>query len=454
MDRAFSKPEATDIEIFQLKSSGDGGPTGGVLRGEGPTQAAEKRRLFAITWITYAGFYFCRKNLSIVLPLLEGSKGMGHLALANIVFGYSLFYVIGQFACGLLSDRYGPRRVVGTGLIVVVISNLMMCLHGTPLWLLCFACLNGLGQSSGWSGLVKMMGNWFGGSRRGTVMAWWSTNYVLGGFLATAFATWTITQPLLLAGWGWRRGFLFPALIVAAATLGFVLFAQDSPGRFQDRPMAESLAGAKQTGHQWNFTDLMYLLSNKPVWAIGSSYFFLELCRYALMFWLPYYLVNHLHFELGSSGYVSSLYELAGVVGAVLAGYISDRYMQSRRAPVSAFMMCGFGLIVLLPVLYPQPGLVLTAIAISLAGVFTYGPDTLLSGAAAQDIGGISTATSSGLIDGLGHLGSLLSPYLVIYVSAHYGWNLLFLLFFVAALLSAASLIPIWRMRPSDAQAR
>ena len=178
MDRALSKPEATDIKIFQQKSSGDGGLTGSVLHGEGPILAAEKRRLFAITWITYAGFYFCRKNLSIVLPLLEGSKGMGHLALANIVFGYSLFYVIGQLTCGLLSDRYGPRRVVGTGLIVVVISNLMMCLHGTPLWLLCFACLNGLGQSSGWSGLVKMMGNWFGGSRRGTVMAWWSTNYV------------------------------------------------------------------------------------------------------------------------------------------------------------------------------------------------------------------------------------------------------------------------------------
>jgi sugar phosphate permease len=345
--------------------------------------------------------------------------------------------------------------VVGTGLIVVVLSNLMMCLHRTPLWLLCFACLNGLGQSSGWSGLVKIMGNWFTGNRRGIVMAWWSTNYVLGGFLATAFATWSITQPLLLAGLGWRRGFLFPALIVAVTTLGFVLFAQDSPQKSQAGAMAGSQSYAKQVQRSWDFTDLIRLLSSKSLWAIGSAYFFLELCRYALMFWLPFYLVNQLHFELGVSGYVSSLYELAGVAGALLAGYISDRYMQSRRAPVSALMMCGFGVMALLPVFHPQPGLVFAAIGISFAGILTYGPDTLLSGAAAQDIGrGVSTATSSGLIDGLGHLGSLLSPYMVIYVSAHYGWNLLFLLFSFAALLSAASLIPIWRMRPADSLAR
>ena len=69
------------------------------------------------------------------------------------------------------------------------------------------------------------------------------------------------------------------------------------------------------------------------------------------MFWLPFFLVNRLRFDLTRSGYVSSLYELAGVGGALLAGYISDRYMQSRRAPVSAIMMAGFGVIVLLPIL-------------------------------------------------------------------------------------------------------
>src|ERR1700728_2726649 len=161
--------------------------------------AARKRQIFSITWLTYAGFYLCRKNLSIVIPLLHGAAGLNNLALANIVFGYSLLYVVGQFVCGPLSDRFGAKPVVGAGLVLIIISNLMMSLHASLLWLLVFACLNGVGQSTGWSGLVKTMASWLSHENRGIVMAWWGTNYVLGGFLATTFATWAVAEHSLLA---------------------------------------------------------------------------------------------------------------------------------------------------------------------------------------------------------------------------------------------------------------
>jgi sugar phosphate permease len=419
--------------------------------------AGGRRRIFAVTWITYAGFYFCRKNLSIVLPVLHSAKGLSRLDLANIIFGYSLLYAVGQFACGPLSDRYGPRRIVGAGLVVVVVSNLMMCLHASPLWLLSFACLNGVGQSTGWSGLVKMMGSWFTGSQRGVVMAWWATNYVLGGFLATAFATWAVTQSMIAPELGWHRGFLFPALLLFGVTIIFFLVARDAPEleRTTDssRQLESHASKWSQATRPWKDGDLTRLLKSRALWSIGTSYFFLELCRYALLFWLPFFLVNRLHFGLQASGYISSFYELAGVAGALLAGYVSDRFMQSRRAPVSAVMLCGFGLVALLPVLNPAPGLTVAAIVIAAAGMLTYGPDTLLSGAAAQDVGqGVSTATSSGLIDGIGHLGSLLSPYLVMYVSADHSWNLFFVVLSGGGFLAAAALVPIWNLRPADRQ--
>src|ERR1700744_2300694 len=128
---------------------------------------AGQRKIFAVTWVTYSGFYFCRKNLSIVLPLLAGVAGLRSIQLANIVFGYSLFYAIGPFGLGFLSDRIGPKRVVGTGLLIIVGSNLMMGVHASVTWLLLFACLNGVGQATGWSGLVKVMANWFSFENRG-----------------------------------------------------------------------------------------------------------------------------------------------------------------------------------------------------------------------------------------------------------------------------------------------
>jgi sugar phosphate permease len=183
---------------------------------------------------------------------------------------------------------------------------------------------------------------------------------------------------------------------------------------------------------------------------LSISYFFLELCRYALMFWLPLYMVTRLKYSLQESGYLSSLYELIGILGAVVAGYVSDRFNQSRRAPVSAIMLGLLGVVMLFEPTLTTFGFMGTALAISLAGIFSFGPDTLLSGAGAQDVGEPSgAATASGLVDGIGHLGAIFSPYVVVFVSEHYGWDRLFVLLAGSAFLAGAALLPIWNLKPS-----
>jgi sugar phosphate permease len=405
-----------------------------------------QRKIFAVTWITYSGFYLCRKNLSIVLPLLAGVAGFRSIQLANIIFGYSLLYAVGQFGFGFLSDRIGPKRVVGAGLLIIVISNVMMGLHASVMWLLLLACFNGVGQATGWSGLVKMMASWFSSENRGVVMAWWGTNYVLGGFLATAFATWAVGQRSPLPQLGWARGFLFPALLLATIIPLFFLQVSDTPA-ISNHSGQQGGSYPVVPGHT-SWTDLGMLLCKPSLWTIGISYFFLELCRYALMFWLPYYMVQQLRYGLQTAGYLSSLYELVGIVGALLAGYISDRFNQSRRAPVSIVMLFGLGLVMLFQPLFAHSGLVGIGVAISLAGLLSYGPDTLLSGAAAQDVGETrAAATATGLIDGIGHLGALFSPYVVVYVSERYGWDRLFLVFAGTALLAGLVLLPLWNLK-------
>lgn len=411
--------------------------------------SAGQRRIFWITWLAYAGFYLCRKNLSVALPLLNHVSGLRSIELANIVFGYSLMYAVGQFGFGPLSDRIGAKRVVGAGMLLVVASNVMMGVHASLIWLLVFACLNGAAQSTGWSGLVKTMAIWFTGANRGIVMGWWSTNYVLGGFLATAFATWAVVQPWLLPQLGWRRSFLFPALLLLAITILFLTGAKEAPDRANvAAPGQSDSMGLQSVRSSWNV--LAGLLRKPSLWMLSISYFFLELCRYALMFWLPLYMVNRLKYSLQASGYLSSLYELIGIAGAVLAGYASDRFSQSRRAPVSAIMLGGFGIVLAMEPAFTRLGILGTAAAISLAGVFSFGPDTLLSGAGAQDIGEPqAAATAAALVDGIGHLGAIFSPYAVVFMSERYGWDSLFVVLAGAAFLAGAALTPIWNFKPS-----
>jgi len=113
-------------------------------------QRAWRWRIFAITWLAYAGFYLCRKNLSVVMPLISQELAFSNLQLANVVFGYSLLYALGQFLFGVLADRFGSRAIVLAGLLVAVASNLFLGVVSSLVLLTAAACCNGFGQSAGW----------------------------------------------------------------------------------------------------------------------------------------------------------------------------------------------------------------------------------------------------------------------------------------------------------------
>ena len=420
-----------------------------------------RNRIFALTWLAYAGFYLCRKNLSVIVPELK-NQGLTDYQYADIIFYNGLLYCLGQFFNGLLSDRYGPRLVVGIGLLLAVISNILMGAYGNVfLLLLLLNCVNGLGQSTGWSGLVKNMSTWFHRRERGVVMAWWSTNYVLGGFIATSIATYCVFRLPLFSTLGWRRGFLFPALLLSIVTLGFIGFNRNKPSDvgFPDLQDDGELGGGEPKENltdrkiPWrSFLDILVNVFSRPsVWMIAFMYFFLKLTRYAFLFWLPLYLMQRWSYRGEAAGYTSSIFELGGFIGAIAAGYLSDKVFQARRFPVGAIFLWGLGLCFLAHPIIANWGHLYNAIGIGLIGFLTFGPDTLMSGAAAQDEGcQRGAATAVGFINGVGSLGQMISGYVVAYVSNTYGWDALFHLFVFFALFGGLLLSTKWRYVPKS----
>src|SRR5262249_10480698 len=125
--------------------------------------------------------------------------------------------------------------------------------------------------------------------------------------------------------------------------------------------------------------------SSRAVLAIAIMYFFLKMTRYSFLFWLPLYLTQRLLYDVIVAGYGSSVYELVRFSGVLVAGYVSDRLMQSRRFPVGAIMLWGLALLCMVQPFAADLGMFASTTGIALIGVMTYGPDTLMSGAAAQD---------------------------------------------------------------------
>jgi len=178
-------------------------------------------------------------------------------------------------------------------------------------------------------------------------------------------------------------------------------------------------------------------------------YFFLKMTRYVFLMWLPLYMVEALDYGTKEAGYTSVAFEIAGFAGVVIAGYASDKLMGSRRFPVACIMLFGLaGACFVYPTLSGM-SLSMNILGISLIGVMTFGPDALMTGAAAMDIGSQKGAgVAAGFINGMGSAGQVLSPLVAAYMSeSRFGWNGVFSLFVVFSIIGGILMATKWNSR-------
>jgi sugar phosphate permease len=287
------------------------------------------------------------------------------------------------------------------------------------------------------------MAEWTTTHERGRVMGVWATCYQVGGIAATGFATW------LLGRYGWRAAFTGPAVVLAI--VGVLVFVLLRPGpRPPTKVIASAdVADAKLTSAEPLETDASAraaLLRSPSIYCYGVSYFFIKLIRYSILFWLPFYLETVLKYDATRAGYLSTSFEIGGIAGTIGLGFLSDQFRGLSRPMWSLVsLFCLAGALVLYGRLSGASAGVNFA-GMALVGALLYGPDALLSGAAAQDAGGPrAAALAAGLVNGIGSLGAILQEFVTRYVSKRFGWESLFGAFMLFALFAGVSLVPaIW----------
>ncbi len=385
-----------------------------------------RRRAFSLSWLAYASYYLGRKGLSVTKATLVAQVGVGLPLLALLDTVYLATYAVGQVPSGLLADRIGSRRMLTLGMLLSAAALFVFGSAGAPaVFLACFA-LNGLAQATGWPGCAQVMAAHTTVLERARVMGWWSTCYQVGGIAATACATW------LLAHYGWRAAFRVPAVGLAVVA-GLVFLG------LPDRSAAQA---SGQSATPLSRAELRALFSNPLIYSYSACYFCLKLIRYSLLFWLPFYLHTAAGFGNVESGYLSTSFEIGGVLGSVGMGLSADRFGPTRaHACVVSLVLLAISLFV-----YAHLGhasAVWHFAVMALVGVLLFGPDALLSGVAAQDAGGPRAAgTAAGFVNGVGSFGALCQGAVTVAIEQVFGWNAVFYTLLGLALLGAACLIP------------
>ncbi|XP_076730802.1 glucose-6-phosphate exchanger SLC37A1 isoform X1 [Maylandia zebra] len=420
-------------------------------------------------------------------------------------YSFLCAYAIGMYLSGIIGERLPIRLYLTVGMLA---SGVFTCLFGLGYiynihnlsFYIFVQVANGLVQTAGWPSVVTCIGNWFGKGRRGLIMGLWNSHTSVGNILGSLIAGYWVSS-------NWGMSFIVPGLIIIIMGVVCFLFLIEHPNDLKNIYTQNSSLGKTVPSKSWNGVnghtevylqykdnknqvcyyykdsiqnrksyDTELLLPREseripmqPVVVVKSEsepsaisfmgalripgvvefslcLLFAKLVSYTFLFWLPLYITKAAHLDAKKAGDLSTLFDVGGIVGGVLAGVISDKL--GKRATTCAVM-----LLLAAPTLYgfsmisefglgPMIGMLLVC------GGLVNGPYALITTAVSADLGthkslkgnarALSTVTA--IIDGTGSVGAALGPLLAGLLSAG-GWDQVFYMLMTADFLALLLLL-------------
>ena len=296
---------------------------------------ALRNKTFWGATVAYSLYYVCRMSLSVVKqPLIdEGVLSAGQLGLIGSALLF--VYAVGKFMNGFIADYCNVRRFMATGLFISALVNLLLgvlgFIGGVPsgLIFIVFAILwgiNGWMQSMGSPPGVISLSRWFPRSKRGTYYSIFSATPYLGEFLSF------IITGVVVGALGWQSGFIVAAAAGLIGSAVILLFVSDTP-ESKGLPSVYELSGEEMKKEDKMPTrELQKLVVRHPgIWIIALSSAFIYITKYAIAGWGVLFLQKERGFSLEDATQIIAFSAAFGVVGTVLAGWLSDRVFRGDR---------------------------------------------------------------------------------------------------------------------------
>ncbi|KFO58505.1 Glycerol-3-phosphate transporter [Corvus brachyrhynchos] len=465
--------------------------------------------IFSLTFLLYASFHLSRKPISIVKGELHKHCAASHEVevdsykeyaaqiqpvkkpfnasqcgwepfdksnykqlLGALDYSFLCAYAVGMYLSGLIGERLPIRYYLTGGMLA---SGLFTAMFGLGyfynvhnLWFYIMAQIaNGLVQTTGWPSVVTCIGNWFGKGRRGLIMGVWNSHTSVGNILGSLIAAYWVSTC-------WGLSFVVPGVIVAVMGVVCFLFLIEHPRDVScsctpssvkmqhlltdsencSVSLSSSTVATGEGRHGTSAISFLGALRIPGVVEFSLCLLFAKLVSYTFLFWLPLYITNVEHLDAKRAGDLSTLFDVGGIFGGILAGLISDRL--EKRAST-----CGMMLLLAAPTLYmfsavSKMGLEATVVMLLISGALVNGPYALITTAVSADLGthkslkgnarALSTVTA--IIDGTGSVGAALGPLLAGLISPS-GWNNVFYMLMVA---DACALLLLLRLIQKELQ--
>jgi ACS family hexuronate transporter-like MFS transporter len=377
--------------------------------------------LFASTVINYID----RQTLSVLAPYLKIQYQWNNQQFAAIVIAFRVAYSIGQTVSGRLIDRIGTRKGLTITVIWYSIVAMLTSLAGGLRSFAFFRFLLGAGESANWPAATKAVAEWFPKRERGWAVALFDSGSSIGGAIA----------PLLVIGLykyfgGWR-----PAFIITG-TLGFLWLGvwrtlyhpPESHPRISDEEremILQDRVESKETNSGGTNSRWQDLIKLPQTWAIIAARTMTDPVWFFITDWFAIYLVSKgINPEQGLLAFWIPFVaaDLGNFFGGGVSSWLIKRGWPVVKARKAVVVFGGLGMTLLIPTIF-------TSNLLSLAGLFAvstfaYASFSTMALVLPSDLyRSESVATVSGMSGTGAGLGTILSTFLIGYVSDHYSFE-------------------------------
>jgi predicted MFS family arabinose efflux permease len=354
----------------------------------------------------FAALGFGRFGYSAVLPAMQkglniSTAAAGSLASWNLI-GYTVMSAVG----GILSTRWGPRRVITLGILVTAAGLLFTGLVNTLPGASGARLVTGMGNGLVLVPSISLMANWFEARRLGLASAVVPT----GSSLALVVVG--LAVPAILAagganGWRWAWYFFAGVTLVVAVINVFVL--RDKPAQpmtgDDELILDKSAPYALRVRLNPPSFHLGPVLRSGYAWHLGAVYLLYGVAFLLYFTFFQKRLTTDLGYSSQTAGYLFMLVGIAGLAGGIGWGSVSDRFGRERTLALTLFLAGVAGL--LFGIRPTAPALILSAILFGSTGPAFPG----LMGAACADRFGPKLASASlGLITIMVGVGQAVGP--------------------------------------------
>ncbi|WP_109106665.1 MFS transporter [Azospirillum sp. TSO35-2] len=387
--------------------------------------------LFILTAVNYAD----RATLSIAGPAASKQLGLDAVAMGYVFSAFGWAYVLAQLPGGWLLDRFGSKTIYFFSLMTWSVFTMLQGFVGflgagtAILALFALRFMVGLTEAPSFPANSRIVSAWFPTAERGTASAVFNS--------AQYFAT-VIFAPLMAwitATYGWP--YVFYVMGVLGIVLGLVwmkvLYSPkehplinkaelehiEQGGGLVDMDNAKKAKanGGPKLGY------LKQLLSNRMLLGIYIGQYAITTLTYFFLTWFPVYLVQGRGMTILKAGLIASVPAIAGFIGGVLGGVISDWLIKkgyslsvARKTPIVLGMLMSMSMIACNYV--DAEWLVVTIMALAFfgKGVGALGW-AVVADTSPKEIGGLSGA----LFNTFGNTAGITTPIVIGYLVAGTG---------------------------------